>query len=66
MPTLNGYYEDDFKEKQATIRKILESEIINWGELNKLMDGELIKFCGCGKSGKVFYYNWAIVLDDKT
>lgn len=63
MPTLNGYYEDDFKAKQAIVRKILESKIVSYEELSLLMNGELNKFCGTGISGTFFYYNWAITLD---
>lgn len=58
MPTLNGYYESDFKEKQAIIRDIIEEKKVDWDSLNKLMDGQLIKFCGKGINGKVFYYSW--------
>lgn len=58
--TLNGYYQDDFKEKQKIIRELIEVYNFDRDKLNILLDGILIKFCSAKKmpDGKYFWYSW--------
>lgn len=58
--TLNGYYQDDFKEKQKIIRELIEVYNFDRDKLDILLDGILIKFCSENKmpNGKYFWYSW--------
>ncbi len=57
--SLNGYYRDDFKEKQKIIKNLLENKKVDYDQLDILMDGILHKFCSTKKKdGSYFYYSW--------
>lgn len=56
---LNGYYGEDFEQKQTIIKDLLMNKKISYDDLDLLMNGVLHKFCITNNKGSYFWTCWS-------